>query len=57
MILILGWGVCEIGNAVPQQRWSSMTEGMWVRISFHYFYIILQSAVGCFDHYFFTQQE
>lgn len=57
MIFILGWGVYETGNEAGQQRWSGMMEGMWAWLSFHYFYIILQLAAGCFDHYFFTQQE
>lgn len=57
MILILGWGAGEIGNAAEQQRGSSVMEGGWARISFHYFYIILQLAAGCVDHYFFTQWE
>lgn len=56
-MFVLVCGECELGNLALQLRWSSMMKGVLVCIFSHYFYIILQLAAGCFDHYFFMQQE
>lgn len=50
---VLGWGLCEQEFSTTAQ----VAYAGWAGFFLHSFYIILQLAAGCFDHYFIKQQE